>query len=322
MKTAQELIPGRLNLVLCLVAIGVCCLALYGASHATAWWGIIAWAVVFGFVNNTIFSLIHEAVHGILHSRWVVNEMAGAVLAGFFPTALTPQRAFHLAHHRNNRTDLEFFDGYYPGDNLFLKRMQWYGIITGEYWLHNPVACVLWLLCPWVLRRPGLRDDDRQTVRQHGAAHMLAALDRLDPWRSRLEVVLMLAVQAGLWLALDLSLIGWIACYAAFAFLWGSLQYADHAFSPRDVRNGAWNLRVTWPVRWIFLNYHHHLAHHQRPSMPWLYLGRYVPEDSHRPWFWAIYLKMWLGPRPAEGSEPIRDEALEQEVDVPFSVGV
>ncbi len=41
--------------------------------------------------------------------------------------------------------------------------------------------------------------------------------------------------------------------------IWG---LADHAFSPRDVVNGAWNLRVLPWTRALALNYHHHKAHH------------------------------------------------------------
>ena len=318
MTTAIHPIPNRINLVLCLALPVVCAGALHQASHATTGWQLALWAVLFGYANNTVFSLLHEAVHGILfsHRRW--NDGMGSWLACWFPTAFGMQRAFHLAHHRHNRTDGEFFDGFYPGDHLLLKRLQWYGIITGVYWLHNPLACLLWLGCPWLLRRPGLRDATRQQVRQHGAAHMLAALERLDPWRSRAEVLLMVLVQAALWWSLDLTLIGWAACYGAFAVLWGSLQYADHAFSPRSIRDGAWNLRVSLPARWIFLNYHHHLAHHQHPTLPWLHLGRMIDPAVPRPSFWRIYLRMWLGPQPARQPPPERDAELERAVDAPF----
>ena len=72
-------------------------------------------------------------------------------------------------------------------------------------------------------------------------------------------------------------------CYAAFAINWSSLQYTDHAFSKLDVRDGAWNLRVNPSTRLLFLNYHHHLAHHRHPQVPWIHLGRFVdPARSGR----------------------------------------
>jgi fatty acid desaturase len=116
--------------------------------------------------------------------------------------------------------------------------------------------------------------------------------------RIRLELLMTLAAQIAMFVLLDLRASGWLLCYAAFALNWSSLQYADHAFSPLDVRNGAWNLRVSPLARFFFLNYHHHLAHHQNPQVPWLYLGRYVDRGERRPLFWQVYFAMWRGPRP------------------------
>src|SRR5262249_55879947 len=127
---------------------------------------------------------------------------------------------------------------------------------------------------------------------------MFAGLDRASRTTIRFETIVAIAAQAAMFIVLDLHWSGWLACYAAFAIHWSSLQYADHAFSPLDVRNGAWNLRVTPVSRLFFLNYHHHLAHHQNPHVPWLYLGRFVDPAIERPLFWRIYLSMWRGPRP------------------------
>jgi fatty acid desaturase len=79
---------------------------------------------------------------------------------------------------------------------------------------------------------------------------------------------------------------------------WSSLQYTDHAFSKLDVREGAWNLRVNRVTQALFLNYHHHLAHHRHPQVPWLHLGAFVDPSEERPSFWRIYGQMWRGPRP------------------------
>ena len=65
-----------------------------------------------------------------------------------------------------------------------------------------------------------------------------------------------------------------------------------------DVRDGAWNLRVNRVVQYIFLNYHHHRAHHQHPDVPWIHLGKFVDFTAPRPSFASIYLSMWKGPRP------------------------
>lgn len=287
------MIPGTLNVVLTIAAASACCGALWAASHGSPWQMAVA-AVTFSFVNNTMFSLLHESVHGIAHADRRTNEALGTFAAAFFPTALSLQRVFHLAHHARNRTIDEQFDYIRPFDRPFLKRAQWYAILTGLYWAFVPLGGIAYLLAPAAFTR----SRTSSTATQTGAASMFAHLDEAPRTRIRLELLLTLFVQIALFVLLDLSATGWLLCYAAFAVNWSSLQYTDHAFSKLDVRDGAWNLRVNPLTRALFLNYHHHLAHHRHPHVPWLHLGRYVDPSEERPSFWKIYWQMWRGPRP------------------------
>jgi fatty acid desaturase len=298
MSRPGEPIPGTLNLVLTVAAVSAASGCLWLASHTESWGWRIAAAVAFSFVNNTVFSLLHEAVHGVFHPHRGVNEAFGRLTAAFFPTGLGFQRICHLGHHRRNRSDVELFDYVLPGESRLVKSLQWYGILTGVYWLLPPLACLVYLLCPWVFR---LRFWESRIARQTSADAMLSGFENAPEARIRLEIVFSLLVQAALWSILDLNLAGWALCYAAFALNWSSLQYADHAWSGRDVHDGAWNLQVSRVVRYLFLNYHHHKAHHQHPTLPWLHLPRYVDASEERPSFLSIYLRMWLGPRPWPG---------------------
>ena len=110
-------IPAGLNLVLLPSAIVAAAASLWLASHTQNLWLMLAAAIAFSFVNNTMFSLLHEAVHGIFHPDKRVNAAAGRITACFFPTSYSIQRAFHLTHHRYNRTPDEQFDLIRPGDN-------------------------------------------------------------------------------------------------------------------------------------------------------------------------------------------------------------
>lgn len=114
-----------------------------------------------------------------------------------------------------------------------------------------------------------------------------------------LEVLFSTCFQVSMWLMLDLNWVAWLACYWAFGLNWSALQYADHAWSVRDVREGAWNLRVSRLARAIFLNYHCHLAHHRSPGTPWTYLPQLVNPRESQPSFWKIYFSLWGGARPA-----------------------
>lgn len=278
-------IPGRLNIALTALAGAACCALLWLAAHGW-WWQA---AIAFSFVNNTMFSLLHESVHGIAHRNRRVNEALGIFAAAFFPTSLSLQRLFHLGHHAHNRMEEEQFDYLRPGDRPLLKRAQWYAILTGLYWLFVPIGALAYALWPGLFEKPWV------AARQTGGASVFAFLRGAPVGRIRLEVLFSIAVQAAL---ISFGCKTWLACYAAFALNWSSLQYADHAFSPLDVRNGAWNLRVNPVTRLLFLNYHHHLAHHQNPHVPWLHLGQFVDERAERPRFWRVWLAMWRGPRP------------------------
>lgn len=309
-------IPGTLNAVLTLLVATACCGMLWLASHGTGWQIALA-AVAFSFLNNTMFSLLHESVHGIAHASRGMNEAVGRFAAAFFPTSLSLQRVFHLGHHAHNRTIEEQFDYIRPFDRPWLKRAQWYAILSGLYWVFVPLGGLAYLFAPSLLTRfgapassrrvrrlPGGKDDEEPAAwnaalrTQTGASSMLAGLESAPRTLIRLELLFTIAVQIALFVLLELTIAGWAVCYAAFALNWSSLQYTDHAFSKLDVRDGAWNLRVNPVTRLLFLNYHHHLAHHRHPHVPWIHLGAYVDPAEERPSFWSIYWKMWGGPRP------------------------
>jgi fatty acid desaturase len=296
-------VPGRLNLALLAGAVAVSACCLYLASNGGSLAMTTGAAVAFSFFNNTIFSLMHEAVHGVFHPNPKINAFAGRIASAFFPTAFSLQRAFHLSHHRNNRSDRERFDFYGPQENRVLKFTQWYCILTGLYWAASPLFCVVYAATAGLVRWDKLLAADHRLARQTSAESFLDSLHNVPSATARVDVAISAAIQAAMIYLLDLNLLGWLLCYACFAVNWSSLQYTDHAFSPLDRQEGAWNLRVNPVVRLIFLNYHHHLAHHREPGVPWIELPRLVRSDDPNPTFWSIYLKMWAGPRRLPGKD-------------------
>lgn len=289
-------LPNCLNLAL-LTGISLAAIKLLQLASQTGGWALLPIALAFGYVNHTMYALLHEAVHGAFHSSKAVNDLAGRWAAAFFPTSYRLQRAFHLTHHRFNRTESEQWDYLRPGDNRFLKYAQWYSIMTGLYWLFIPAVSLLYLFWPDVLARAVLRQSG--LAQQTSSDNYLQSLDDLDRDRARSDILFTLGFQASLFLLLGVSLKGWAVCYAAFAFNWSSLQYADHAFSPLDVKNGAWNLRTHPVVRRLLLNYPLHRAHHQHPQASWVELPELVdPEEEPQPGYLENWLRMWKGPQP------------------------
>jgi fatty acid desaturase len=209
------------------------------------------------------------------------------------------------------------FDMYYPDDNLFLKRAQFYSILTGIYWLTIPVGWLVYLLCPWSYH---LLKTENTAIKRTGAIMLHPLIDHPKKWRIRFELLFVIAFQIFLFKALDLKFWPTFATYWIFGMLWGSLQYADHAWSPRDVLEGAWNLKVNPITRLFFLNYHYHQVHHMNPKLPWNHLPRHVDPTKPMPSFWKIYFEMWKGPRPASAPAPapVREvvEALSDDEDL------
>jgi len=292
-----EPIPARLNVAIACCAMVVALVLLWAASHSTSPMTVAASVVAFSFVGNTIFACLHECVHGIFHTRSTINEFFGCLCAAFFPTGLSFQRTAHLGHHQRNRTPIEMFDYYGPSDSRVLKTIQWYGIISGVYWVTVPLCWFVYLVCPFAFRATARDSKWSEVTEDTGVPAYIRALCSAPPLRTRTELLFTIAFQVLLIDLLDLTFFGWILCYLAFGLQWSALQYADHAFSPLDVVEGAWDLRVSPAVQAIFLNYHLHLAHHRNPAVPWIYLPRRVDPTRMRPRFLVHYALMWLGPR-------------------------
>jgi fatty acid desaturase len=88
-----------------------------------------------------------------------------------------------------------------------------------------------------------------------------------------------------------------LVCYGCFSFNWSTRQYIGHAFSKRDVIEGAWNLEHNGLMTWVLLHGEYDLNHHRRPEVPWFYLPRISPEGEPRPSYFWQYWRQWLGPR-------------------------
>lgn len=294
------------------IAASACVLyGLWLTSNGNFWWQRIIGILLFALANNTLFSLLHEAVHKIYSKNERVNDAMGLLASVFFPTGFTFQRLCHLSHHCNNRSDHEMFDLYYPSDNLLLKRIQFFGIFTGLYWIALVIGWMIYLIYPGFFTLL-INLGKKSQLFKHADVAILLPFGKTDKEaRIRLELAFTLICQIILFSALNLSFGWWLLAYWVFSLFWGSLQYADHAFSPRDIRKGAWDLKINPIMRYIFLNYHHHRAHHMYPNVPWFDLAHYIDHDNYRPSFLEIYLRMWKGPVRTDEPAPAKLDARE-----------
>jgi fatty acid desaturase len=258
---------------------------------ATQVWHLMVLFVGFAILGNSIYSIIHEAEHGMLHPNRKLNDLLGMVMALFFPAPFHLIRQGHLGHHRRNRSDDEAFDHYFEGDRPWLKWLILYGILTGFYWMIVVLSNVAVLIFPFLFKRRFF-EFDRPSA---------AFMDALNPryfWLIQLEALAAIAFHSGVVWCFDIPLTRYALVYFGFGFSWSAMQYVHHFGTERDVLNGARNLRFIDWIDALWLHHNWHLVHHQRPNIPWLYLPRLSePYCSSRESLVWHYVCMWKGPR-------------------------
>lgn len=305
-------IPDRLNVLLVLGVQALAIALLWVGAHGGT--GIaVAAAVLFSFLLLTDYALLHEAAHDHLHSRRGMNALLGAVAGVLFPASITMVRVTHAIHHCYNRTDEEIFDLYNPGDNMLRKYVQWYTPLLGFFWFLVPLGSVLFGIFPELLRTRLARiSTTTKFMHEH--------FDRAAVRRTRLELVFACVYWLTLWRLLDLDAGTLALFYGCFAFNWSTRQYVSHAYTPRDVINGALNLKVGRLMGAILLNGQWDLVHHQKPWLPWTALPSEGATSALPVSYAAQYLRMWRfglvaatepapAPLPSEPRPPSRTPA-------------
>jgi fatty acid desaturase len=261
------------------------------------------WVLLCGFIFAVnmvpVYSLIHEAEHGILHSNDRVNNIMGRWLCTLFIAPFTFFKHCHLKHHKKNRTDEEIWDLYYEHREKFRKYGTLYGMMLGLGYFSMWLSVLLYAFAPGLIYT-------RFFYSQTEIGGFIKGSDRKDKVvHSRLESIAVILFQIAIYFILDLNLVSWFTLFVMHGFLWSSQNYVNHAFSPRDIINGAHNLKIPLWLKWVYLNFNLHLAHHQNPKIPWIHLPKYVSEGGGRISFLRNYLRLWKGPRLTHEPSPI-----------------
>ena len=289
--TSQDFpIPARLNLAILAIQLALLSSLLWLAGQVSGW-GLAALAASYGIAMNSGYALLHEAEHNLFYPERKLNQIAGVLLALFFPAPFHLIRQGHLGHHMRNRSDDEAFDFYFEGENPIWKHLQFYGILTGFFWIVIVLGNLLALLKPSLLE-PRYASFDRPT------AAFLASLNPKFVRLIRVEALSVFLLHGSLVWFGNIPLWNYAAVLFGFGFSWSAMQYVHHFGTVRDVQKGARNLRTFGWLDRLWLNHNWHLNHHLNPTVPWIHLPRlYTGEEFARGnLFWA-YLKMWRGPR-------------------------
>jgi fatty acid desaturase len=301
-------IPAGLNLFLTALVFALALVLLWLGSQVEAWYAVLAVGILFSYLLLSNYALLHEAMHNNLHPDSRVNHGLGMLTGLLFPVPFSLVHATHQGHHLRNRTDFEMFDLYYPTDNRLVKHAQLYSILCGLFWPVIPIGAVLFAICPALLRTAPFQ-------KARSSSYLLSDIRGTEVRAIRFELLLIVVAFALLFWLLELRWQNTLVLYACFAVNWSTRQYVGHAFTKRDVVEGAWNLRHNGLMSLILLHGEYDLNHHRRPDLSWVYLPRLCqPDDPPRPGYVVQYLKLWLGPRPA------REPAPESLTTLPLSI--
>jgi len=296
-KTINNKILNKKNIVIVIIVQLSVIALLWLASQLHVLWSIPI-GIAFSFILLTNYALMHEAAHFNLCGNRKLNDILGIASGWLFPMSFNILQLTHHVHHRCNRTDHEMFDYYYPDDNLFMKYGQWYSILSGIYWPMLPFGSLLISIYPNILKVLPFSKFKTSEV-------LYGDFSRKEIRKIQKEVAIGVLCWLALWQLLDLRWESVLILYAFFAFNWSTRQYVTHAFTPRDVIEGALNLRVSKPMEWILLNGHWDQVHHIYPHVPWSELPQYASKTMSPVSYWRQYFAMWKGPRPNFELAPI-----------------
>jgi fatty acid desaturase len=289
MNRQEFTIPARTNLVITGIQLVLLPSVLYAAGSAHSVWAVLVLSLAYGVIMNSAYAMLHEAEHNLLHPDPRVNELAGVLLALFFPAPFHLLRQGHLGHHLRNRSDDEAYDLYFGRKDRFWKYLQLYGTLTGMFWALIAVTNFIVVFHP-TLMAPRYASFDRPTA---------AFLESLNPKyrrRIRLEALAAILLHAGMIYFWSIPIGTYLAVMFGFGLTWSAMQYAHHYGTVRDVRLGAADLRTFLPLDVVLLNHNCHLAHHMHPTVPWKYLPRLANPRKSRGSLLKAYLREWRGP--------------------------
>lgn len=304
-ETRAGAIPWRFNLTLaCLLAAAnlflLFLLPVLAAGDARWGWTLVPLALT----TPVLWSLIHEAVHGVLHPDARRNDGIGRALAVLFGSPFRLLRLGHLMHHRFNRTDLDRTEVVADGAALGARaRLVYYlRLLGGLYLAEFAASAAVVLPRPMVARAVaaafGNEGADGRSMRQAADRHLLEPGALRDLRLDGIAICLIyggaFAIWGPLWWMVAAALLG-------RAFLISFFDNAYHYGTPLDDVLYSYNLRLPAPLAAAMLNFNLHAVHHRRPALPWSHLKGAFHDSGggYEGGFLGVALRQLRGPLPA-----------------------
>jgi fatty acid desaturase len=283
-------IPVVINITAILVISILYFLLLLLASKQQHWYGVLCFACLFGILMIPLYTLIHEGEHGILHNSHRVNYVLGCWLGCLFIAPFSFIKHCHLRHHKKNRTDVEMWDLYYEHQDKWKRYGNLYFIMVGFGYLGIVLSVPLFSFAHQLVY------SRLFTQHTETAGFLQGSNDKRKIRIFKLESIVVILFHVASFYIFNFDWKAWLCCYLVHGFIWSSQNYVSHAFSPRDIINGAHNLSLPRWLNLVYLNFNLHLVHHQNPKIPWIHLSAFINRnDKHTPFF-ENYIRLWKGP--------------------------
>ena len=293
-------IPGRLNVLLAAAQMLTAFAILTAASHAKNVYLVAGLAISFAFTIQMGFCLAHEAVHRKLHRNRRINVGLGILLFSLFPGSVHFFEVAHLLHHRRNRSTDELEDYVLPEENPYFKRIMYFLLISGLFWLLLPLSSIVVAMIPGRNIRLPRPEDGAGSFRKFAQF-----LNEVRPGRVRRDLLVTVLVWVLAFPALHLHFVPIAICYAAFGFSWASQQYIYHVRTPRHAVLGAYDLKLWKPLELMYLHFNYHLTHHLAEWVPWNHLPAIAAQQPTRGYA-STYLKLWRAPEELDKAWPVQ----------------
>ncbi len=293
-------IPGTINACIVLVSSVLYFGLLAIASNEEQWHWVLAIAVLFAVIMIPVYTLIHEAEHNIIHTNIFINNFLGRWLCCLFIAPYTFFKHCHHRHHKKNRTDIEIWELYFEHQVKWKRYGNLYVMMIGIGYWSVVLSVLLFAVAPKLVY-------SRFFMQHTETAGFLEGSNTKEKISaSRTESLSVLLFHVACFFIFQFNLAAWLCCYVVHGFVWSSQNYVNHAFSPRDVINGAHNLKVPVWLKAVYLNFNLHLAHHQHPKIPWIHLPHFIKHGTHRTSFFRNYLRLWKGPVLTHEPDPVK----------------
>jgi len=259
---------------------------------------LLAWSLLpVVLLTTSWWSVIHEAIHGLLFARRPLNNAAGRLLCILFSLPFQPVAFGHLFHHRRNRSELDRAEVYPASSSKAFAIGYYLRLLGGLYFAELALCLLVWLPRPRLVQLTGTRFA-AAGMDAEGRLLQKTVLDARALRSIRLDCAcVLMTLGSSFWLY---GRHGWLLLLVLLGrgLLISIMDNAYHYGTPLDRLRYALNLRLPRVLSAAILNFNLHRIHHLHPATPWWRLPQLfdAAQDGYDGSYLGLTLRQLRGP--------------------------